>query len=513
MSIIYLVAQKVDSRMCFQSLSPLLWLLPSSVCYLFLYFLYTNRALGFACKCGDKNKSGGMSTALISLLLATLMQTLKDGELAKRINDSCLATLVEESANLLLDPRITTVGIDSVDGIDQTQREQIQRATNKVAIMAIISAPTHESVIALMRLQVKFCRQIPTGDDGTDKNARLAKIMTKLMARTIKSESSKATPFDGFDLEAFLCAVSDLVKATRDNMTNPQAAASCHAMAKTIVTAVIKANGSTVPIRDTLVDCGLTKEEDPLVWNLVESCEEELGLTPALISPMSEESRSIDVSSSADDDIKRFGELIAEGAGATDAISKQRFKSRLLAFVSSHPNLDVDAQLVALSEHFRAFILECLGRAGDDVLRSSNDRGTSIEEARTVKDRLDQIKANLQTTEDFVASSTSSAATPAGALSSNTARIALGGSTSVKAAGVSSSSSSAASTLRARLAASRTAVSSSASSALAPSEMNSSPSIDAGASSASTAENGGGGGAAALRARLNRLKNKKESQA
>ena len=434
-----------------------------------------------------------MSTALISLLLATLMQTLKDGELAKRINDTCLATLVEESASLLLDPRITTVGIDSVNGIDQTQREQIQRATNKVAIMAIISAPTHESVIALMRLQVKFCRLIPTGDDGTDKNARLAKIMTKLMARTIKSESSKATPFDGFDLEAFVCAVSDLVKATRDDMVNPQAASSCNAMAKTIISAVIKANGSAVPIRDTLLDCELTTEEDPLVWDLVESCEEELGLTPALISPMSEESRSADGSSSADDDIKRFGELIAEGAGATDAISKQRFKSRLLAFVSNHPNLDVDAQLIPLSEHFRAFILECVGRAGDDILRSSNDRG--IEEARTVKDRLDQIKANLQTTENFVASSTSS-----------------GGSTSMKATGVSSSSSSAASTLRARLAASRTAVSSSASSALAPSEMNSSQSIGAGASFSSTVESGGGGGAAALRARLNRLKNKKESQ-
>ena len=450
-----------------------------------------------------------MSTALISLLLATLMQTLKDGELAKRINDTCLATLVEESANLLLDPRITTVGIDSVNGIDQTQREQIQRATNKVAIMAIISAPTHEAVIALMRLQVKFCRLIPTGDDGTDKNARLAKIMTKLMARTIKSESSKATPFDGFDLEAFVCAVSDLVKATRDDMANPQAASSCHAMAKTIITAVIKANGSAVPIRDTLLDCELTKEEDPLVWDLVESCEEELGLTPALISPMSEESRSADGSSSADDDIKRFGELIAEGAGATDAISKQRFKSRLLAFVGAHPNLDVDAQLVPLSEHFRAFILECLGRAGDDVLRSSNDRG--IEEARTVKDRLDQIKANLQTTEDFVAASTSSA--PAVLLPSNASGIASGGSTSGIAAGApSTSSSSAASTLRARLAASRTAVSSSASSALAPSEMNSSQSIGAGASSTSAVESGGGGGAAALRARLNRLKNKKESQ-
>ena len=435
-----------------------------------------------------------MNTPLISLLLATLMQTLKVGEFAKRINDACLATLVEESAHLLLDPRITTVGIDSVDGIDQTQRAQIQRAANKVAIMAVISAPTHESVIALMRLQVKFCRQIPTDDDGSDKNARLAKIMTKLMARTIKSESSKATPFDGFDLEAFVCSVSDLVKATRDDMTNPPAASSCHAMAKTIVAAVIKASGGAASIRKCLSDCGLTKEEDPLVWDLVESCEEELGLTPALISPMSEESRSADGHSSADDDIKRFGELIAEGAGATDAISKQRFKSKLLKFVSEHPNLDVDAQLVPLSGHFRAFILECLGRSGDDVLRSSNDRG--IEEARTVKDRLDQIKANLQTTEDFVASSTSSAPAPApaGALSSNTA-------------GVSSlSSSSAASALRARLAASRAAASSSA---LAPPEMNLSQSIGAGASSTSTAENGG---AAALRARLNRLKNKKESQ-
>ena len=446
-----------------------------------------------------------MSTALISLLLATLMQTLKDGELAKRINDTCLATLVEESANLLLDPRITTVGIDSVDGIDQTQREQIQRATNKVAIMAIISAPTHESVIALMRLQVKFCHQIPTGDDGTDKNARLAKIMTKLMARTIKSESSKAIPFDGFDLEAFLCAVADLVKATR-GMANPQAASSCHAMAKTIVAAVIKANGSAAPIRDCLSDCGLTKEDDPLVWELVESCEAELGLTPALVSPMpQQESRSaVTNSSGAGDDIKRFGELIAEGAGATDAISKQQFKSRLLTFVKAHPDLDIDAQLVPLSDHFRAFILECLGRAGDDVLRSGNDR--SIEEARTVKDRLDQIKANLQTTEDFVTSSTSSA--PAVSLPPNASGTASSGSTSSISAGAPSApSSSAASTLRARLAASRTAATSSA----APG-INSSQSVGTGASSTTTAENGEGGGAAALRARLNRLKNKKESQ-
>ena len=431
-----------------------------------------------------------MCTGLISLLLATLMQTLKNRELAKNINDACLAVLVEESANLLLDPRIATVGIDSVDGLDQTQREQIQRATNKLAIMAIISAPTHESVIALMRLQDKFCQQIPTGDDGSDKNARLAKIMTKLMARGVKSESSKAVPFDGFDMEAFLCAVADLVKAARD-MKHPQATSSCHLMAKTIVTAVIKAKGSATPIRDSMMDCALTKQDEPLIWELVESCEAELGLAPALVSQAPEEEDRLPGTSTGNgDETKRFGELIAEGAGATDAISKQRFKSRLLAFVSAHPNLDIDAQLVPLSEHFRAFILECLGRPGDDVLRSKRYSGR--EEARAsssnqfFKDRLDQIKANLQTTEDFVQSSSSP--TP------RTAGLALSGSTS--------SSVAAASTLRARLAASRAATSSPT---LAPSQ-----SVDAGASSA-RAEDGEGGGAAALRARLNRLKSKKES--
>lgn len=456
-----------------------------------------------------------MCTGLISLLLATLMQVLKDGELAKQINDLCLETLVEEGANLLLDPRITTVGIDSVDGIDQKTREQIQRATNKVAIMAVISAPTHESVIALMSLQGKFCLRIPTDDDGTDKNARLAKIMTKLMARATKSESSKATPFDGFDMEAFLCAVADLVKAAR-NMKNPQAASSCHMMLKSIITAIIKADGSAAAIQNSLVDCDLTKQNEPLIWELVASCETELGLTPlASISPSPGEIRSAcdgDTTSAGSDNVKLFGELIAEGAGATDAVSKQQFKSRLVAFVSSHPNLDVDAHLVPLSDHFRAFILECLGRPGDDIRPLNHNRGTEAPSASTssnhqvFKDRLDQIKANLQTTEDFVASSSSSltitsaaAGIPAASQSSDTA-VTSGGSTS----GAPVASSSSSSTLRARLAASRTAT---ASSGVVRSESNSSETVGI---AGDGGRDGGGGGAAALRARLNRLKTKKE---
>lgn len=476
------------------------------------YFFHQNSALGFACDCGDESYTGGMCLDLISLLLATLMSVLRYGDLPKKLSGDTLTKLIEQMATLLLDARITAVGVESVNGISQKMREQIQRAANKTCIQAVLSAPAHESAMALMTLQAQFSRDTPPNDDGSNTNTRLSKIATKLMARKVKSEGSKAVPFDRekFDMDSFLCSTEDLLVTA--SKLDARRSAPCRDMAKTVVIAVVKARSSSghdTAIRDALdavahdTDVSLTRE-------LVASCEKELGLKPTVVTEATAhpatsindpvepaiahellDNGDSDVNSedarSADATTATLTRLIAEVAAAND---KTESVNELKKFVQSHPDVDIDSHLVPLSAPFRAFIVESLDRSeppgGSAAL--SNGHATSSSPSQSMAARLEMIKAKLKVADDALNPAAGSPLSRSSATAS----------------AASSSSSAGLSSIRSRMAAlnSQRHSSASVSAPAVDNAANSGTSRDTGNASASSSD--------ALRARLERMRKNKQ---
>ena len=485
---------------------------------LFCILLHQLSSLGFACDCCDKAYNGGMCVDLMSLLLPTLMSALRDGELAKQLSDDALTKLIKQMATLLLDPRIATVGVESDYGISKETREQVQRAVNKTVIQAVISAPTHESAIALLRCQGQFCHDIPPNDDGSNTNTRLSKITTKLMARTVKSESSKATPFDTekFDMDAFLCSVEDLLVAA--SKMDQRRSAPCKDTAKIIVSAVVKArssSGQNTAIRDALDELGYDTDVT-LTRKLVESCEKELGLAPTVLShppassngpadpvisrpffDIGDAGESSEVANNAEATTATLTGLIADVAAAND---KAESVSKLKAFVQSHPDVNIDAHLVPLSAPFRAFILKSLGRSeppgsgtgAGSPAASSIRQTTSSSPSHSMAERLETIRAKLKDADDAIyppkasPGASRSAATTASATSD-----------------ASSSSTAVPSSIRTRMAALNSKREAAAASAVDNKANNRTPRDAASASASSTA---------ALRARLEKLRKNKQGE-
>ena len=451
-----------------------------------------------------------MCLDLISLLLATLMSVLRYGELPKKVSGDTLTKLIEQMATLLLDPRITAVGVESGNGINQKIREQIQRAANKTCIQAVLSAPAHESAMALMSLQAQFSRDIPPNDDGSNTNTRLSKIATKLMARKVKSEGSKAVPFDRekFDMDSFLCSTEDLLVTA--SQLDARRSAPCRDMAKTVVSAVVKARSSSghdTAIRDALdavahdTDVSLTRE-------LVASCEKELGLAPTFVTEAtdhpatsinapvepviarelldngdagvtSEDTRSADATTAT------LTRLIADVAAAND---KTESVNELKKFVQSHPDVDIDSHLVPLSAPFRAFIVKSLNRSepSGGSAASSNGKAASSSPSQSMAERLEMIKAKLKVADDALHPAPGSPASRSSATAS----------------AASTSSSAGVSSIRSRMAALNSKRHSSVS-AVENAATSGSP-RDTGSASASSS--------AALRARLERMRKNKQAE-
>jgi hypothetical protein len=152
-----------------------------------------------------------ISVPILSVTLAGLMAIFRSA-LSKSVDQKAFQTILTETIGLLLNAKLT-----SADGVAETYRDsqaQLARALNKLAIQVAVSAPRNTAIQGLMFLYMHYAR---------GKDAKLAKIVAKLLTRVTKAEatSNGAGAFglgeaqDGSvnscDIEALLCCLEDFL--------------------------------------------------------------------------------------------------------------------------------------------------------------------------------------------------------------------------------------------------------------------------------------------------------------
>ena len=359
--------------------------------------LLTN-TLEFGCRCGYPDRNSGMSIDLISLVLATIMAILREDTLSSQITQDALMLLIRQSAVVLLDPRLQAAVVVTDTSLDKLTREQIARAINKTAIQAAISAPTHVSVQALMSLQVQCCVSIGHDDDGTSSGSRLSKVVSKLMARVLKSEGSRGQHFssEAFDMEAVLCAIEDALQATES--MGKRSSSTCLDMIKTLLSAIIQPSNSSDEVRTVLCDLGMGPSDGALINDVLSSVERDIGIVPAAVvdgtstASLRVRENMAPLSDDFSHDLATLINNVASAEEKADPIQK------LQQFVFSHPNVDLNSQLSALSAPFRAFILERLQPAPPSSGATGGVLGGGGE-VSSVQERLKALKAKVDTSE------------------------------------------------------------------------------------------------------------------
>ncbi|KAL3924077.1 MAG: hypothetical protein SGILL_001267, partial [Bacillariaceae sp.] len=239
--------------------------------------------IGFGFNCHESSKDAGLSVALLSVNLASLMAVFRSPDLSTLINVDDLAILIKEAGKALLDPRLASPSSTSSGSslLNEATSDKMVRAINKLAVQAATEATRANSILALFSL----LQQLATNEKGEDIlfNTRLSRIVAKLLGRVIRTEEGikKGLPFESprVDMEAIICCLDDTLvsseRAEADGNTN--GAAVTRKSVKTVVGSILKARGEYLTFTQELTDLEIDPESSEL-GKMVSSCSTELGL-------------------------------------------------------------------------------------------------------------------------------------------------------------------------------------------------------------------------------------------
>lgn len=270
----------------------------------------------------------------------------------------------------------------------------------KLAVQAATGATRHTALISLMALQQQLCLEVPDAGDQQIFNSRLSRVVTKLFGKVVKAEENLSKPFatGTMDMESLVCAMDDLLVATKESSNKglaPESVDACTDLIKVLVESIIKVHGGSTFLRKEIEAVGM--DEASMLSMLVSAREE--GKT-ALVEDragVASNGKSIEanrVETISESSKKQDAAYLVSALGSSaPGPDRDAALFALRAYKKQHGQRDLDAHLKQVSSPFRAFIQEQL--EGDP----SPEKQAQMERTSNMSQRLRSLRSRLQATE------------------------------------------------------------------------------------------------------------------
>eukprot|EP00984_Skeletonema_dohrnii_P004885 scaffold1721_cov119-Skeletonema_dohrnii-CCMP3373.AAC.3 len=224
-------------------------------------------ALNFAFDYGGKNAP--LPTALINQTVTALSLLLRMQCCSSEMKQKTVEYLVNVTVSALLDERMH---------IDQN----IMRATNKVAMRAVLSPSLDSSLNALISVQVSVIDPQEGNTTSNKFRSKFSRVVEKLLKKAIKDriDSSPSNPFGELEeLGSLLASIDWMIETIEDvarigcgpeELLTPSTSMTRHLLLE-----LVRCNHREV--RETVEDLG---NDVKFIEPLLRGCEQELGLQP-----------------------------------------------------------------------------------------------------------------------------------------------------------------------------------------------------------------------------------------
>lgn len=243
---------------------------------------------------------------------------------------------------------------------------------------AAASPPRETSLMALISLQRSTLSS--DGIKADENDTRASRVYTKLFHRVMKDEHEKSPTnlLGDVALDVILFSLDWLlqtVEGVRLAGERHELFKNAEDMSKDLMAELVKCRGDSV--RHALSQLGLP--DCGLVERLLAESERKMGLlSPQFVS-----------ADGSDGKKTRFAELVNNFAELEEGSDKQIALIALIDFKRAN-DIDLEASLSHLSPHFKAFILEQVGKASKEISVEDHAMGSFNERMRNLRLKVGQ---------------------------------------------------------------------------------------------------------------------------
>ena len=267
-----------------------------------------------------------------------------------------------------------------------------------------------------LQLQLQLNLKSGVSDATTEEDDvfthRLSRVVTKLFARVIRAEEGRNNPYSqsGMDVEALLCAVEDYLSCCHETEhktpgTSVESVGVCTDMAKSLITSILEAHGSSTNLRRLMTDIEIN--DDSALGEMVAACEDKMGLSPpkrvVAIEPTASPSSSPS-SRQPKTPSRDVAVLVSKLGSAPAGAEREDALHAIRVYRAANGDEEIRAHLQQLSGPFREYIEEELGKdddAGDPTSANSCPAGMGT---TSVSERIRNLRSRLQVTDMAVQS-------------------------------------------------------------------------------------------------------------